>query len=62
MTFLSFLAPFALLLLAFVVSVSAGAVREAETLSPVRALTALMVAAIFLTLQALLWVRLGTLL
>lgn len=62
MTFLSFLAPFTLLLLAFVVSVSAGAVRDADALSPVRSLTVLMVAAIFLTLQALLWVRLGTLL
>lgn len=62
MTFLSFLAPLSLLLLAFVVTVSAGAVRDADAISPVRALTALMVAAIFLTLQALLWVRLGTLL
>jgi hypothetical protein len=59
MTFLSFLAPFFLLLLAFVVSVSAGATRDADTLSPARALTALLVAAIFLVLQALLWVRLG---
>ncbi len=62
MTFASFMAPFALLLLAFVMSVSAGAVRDADALSPVRSLTVLMVAAIFLTLQALLWVRLGTLL
>lgn len=62
MTFASFMAPFALLLLAFVMSVSAGAVRDADAVSPVRSLTVLMVAAIFLTLQALLWVRLGTLL
>lgn len=62
MTLLSFLAPFALLLVAFVVSVSAGAARDEDGAGPVPTLAVLLIATIFLTLQALLWVRLGTLL
>ncbi|WP_353429466.1 hypothetical protein [Paracoccus denitrificans] len=60
MTLMSFVAPFALLLVGFVVAVSAGAARDADLLSPTKPLTVLLIAAIFLTLQAILWVRLGT--
>ncbi|WP_313350510.1 hypothetical protein [Paracoccus sp. (in: a-proteobacteria)] len=61
MTLLSFAAPFAPLVLGFVVSVSAGAVGGDDMMSPDKpvALTALLVAAAFFTLQAILWVRLG---
>lgn len=59
MTFRTFLAPLSLLLVAFVVSVSAGAAKDTDAISPVQPLAALLVAAVFLTLQAILWVRLG---
>ncbi|UXU74338.1 MULTISPECIES: hypothetical protein [unclassified Paracoccus (in: a-proteobacteria)] len=61
MMLLSFLAPFMLMLVGFVVSVAAGAARETDMAAPPAALTALLVAGIVLVLQALLWVRLGTL-
>lgn len=59
MTFMTFLAPFTLLVVGFVASVSAGAARDTEDFTPVTALSALLAAALFLALQALLWVRLG---
>ena len=60
MSILSALAPLVLLLVGFVLSVSAGAARDTDLLSPARPLTVFLVAAILLTLQAVLWVRLGT--
>ncbi|QFQ88244.1 hypothetical protein F8A10_12055 [Paracoccus kondratievae] len=56
---MSFVAPFALLLVGFVVAVSAGVARDTDLLSPTTPLSALLVAAVFLVLQAILWVRLG---
>ena len=62
LSLLSFIAPLSLLLVGFVVSVAAGAARDADSLSPVSALAALLTAAALLGLQALLWVRLVMLL
>lgn len=59
---LSCLTAFVLMVAALVVSVAAGAHSEGDPMAPSRALTALLVAAAMLMLQAILWVRLGTLL
>lgn len=60
MGILTFFAPFSLLVIGFVISVAAGAVGDAASARPVSPLAALLTAAIFLVLQAILWVRLGT--
>lgn len=59
MTYLSFFAAGALLVCGFGIAVAAGAAGEDDDISPGNSLAALLVAAILLTLQALLWIRLG---
>lgn len=59
MQILSFLAPAVLLVFGFMVSVAAGAARDAQDLTPTPPLTAFLIAAMVLVAQAILWVRFG---
>ena len=61
MIYLAFFAAAALLIFGFGIAVAAGAAGDDDDDSPVEPLAALLVAALFLTLQALLWVRIGAL-
>lgn len=56
---LSILAPVLVTALGFVAAVSAGAARDADGVAPINPLAALLISAVFLVLQAVLWVRLG---
>lgn len=59
MNILAFLGAFILMVLAFGTAASAGATRDMDGISPVTPLTAFLVAAIFLVLQAILWISFG---
>lgn len=59
MSILAFLGAFILMALSFLISVAAGATRDMDGVSPVTPLAALLVAAAFLVLQAILWISFG---
>ncbi|WP_353428733.1 hypothetical protein [Paracoccus denitrificans] len=59
MNILAFIGAFVLMALAFGTAVSAGASRDMDGISPVTPFGAFLVAAIFLVLQAILWISFG---
>lgn len=59
MIIFGFIAAFALMVMGFCIAVAAGAAGDMDDISPASPLTAFLVAAIFLVLQAVLWVSFG---